>query len=392
MAVKTDFYALLEVDRAADRDAIDKAVRKSTSKWRKMTESSDLSMRQEAERRMENITEAKRVLLDPDQRGAYDRELQTAGVETVSPSAGADGGSNRDWLTEARKYLERNDYPSANYAAREAMQSGASGAEIWNLRARASLGMNQHQDALYEAREAHNIEQNNPNYASFVGLVYADVGNIREAMTYFEKASAIEPDNVGHKVAVLECLLDLNETSVALERARTLYRSHPSDETVTEALAVAVQNNMADTFSELNNFEYFKTEEDFTRFESLNNELQGITSGRTPFVTEIQAESAEAYRKLTKKRIFLPWVPPLTGVMAGVNPSRPVSSRIRNPFVIAVTCLMLLLFGFIGFAAGSVGILFGLVCLALIGLIVWKSWVPEWIAIRRYVKALEFHL
>lgn len=391
MAVKTDFYALLEIDRAADKDAIDKAIRKSTSKWRKMTESSDLSMRQEAERRMESITDAKRVLLDPQQRGAYDRELQTAGVETVSPSVGGGGGSNRDWLAETRKYLERNDYPSANYAAREAMQSGASGAEIWNLRARASLGMNQHQDALYEAREAHNIEQNNPNYASFVGLVYTDVGNVREAMTYFEKASGIEPDNVGHKVAVLECLIDLNETSAALERARTLHRSHPTDEAVTEVFAAAVHNTMADTFSELNNFEYFKTEDDFTRFESLNDELQGITTGRTPFVAEIQANSAEAYRGLTKMRIFLPWVPPLTGVMAGVNPSRPVSSRIRNPFLIGVTCVMLLLFSFISFAAGGVGILFGLVFLALIGLVVWKSWVPEWIAVRRYIKALEFH-
>ena len=68
MAVEVDYYAVIGVDRKADKAAIEAAVKKSMREWRKRTEAADLSVRQEAEVKVKLIEGARTTLLDPGKR------------------------------------------------------------------------------------------------------------------------------------------------------------------------------------------------------------------------------------------------------------------------------------------------------------------------------------
>lgn len=73
-----DYYKIVGVDRTASRDTIDRTLRDQLRHWQQRTSSADLPRRQEAERRVRQLAEARRTLLDERQRRRYDRELTAA--------------------------------------------------------------------------------------------------------------------------------------------------------------------------------------------------------------------------------------------------------------------------------------------------------------------------
>jgi hypothetical protein len=73
-----DYYQLVGVDRAAPRDEIDRKIRDEMRRWQRRTANADLDRRQEAERRVKQLGEARLPLLDETKRRQYDRQLAQA--------------------------------------------------------------------------------------------------------------------------------------------------------------------------------------------------------------------------------------------------------------------------------------------------------------------------
>jgi curved DNA-binding protein CbpA len=86
-----DYYALLGVHRSASSDELDQSIRAELRRWQRRTASPDLARRQEAERQVHLLAEARAVLLDDRQRHRYDLKLatnrrSTSGDGSASPA------------------------------------------------------------------------------------------------------------------------------------------------------------------------------------------------------------------------------------------------------------------------------------------------------------------
>lgn len=214
MAVKVDYYALLEVPRDADEDTITVAYKGKYRYWRKAMNSPDLSRRQEAETWMARLAEANEILKDPAQRQAYDRELNTQGVEQEAAAPRGDGAI--DWVEEARGALSRGDYHSAAYAAREATHTIGNSAESWILRARASSGLEQNRDALYEARQATQITANDPEAHFQLGMIQEKLRDFADALTSYQTCMRLDPSAPQYLVAVANIMANHGQLGNAL--------------------------------------------------------------------------------------------------------------------------------------------------------------------------------
>jgi curved DNA-binding protein CbpA len=81
-----DYYALLGVARTASRPGIEQAIRQGIRTWSKQTGRPELDRRQEAERKMQQIKEAREILLDDDRRA---RNVAVRGRRGDLPGAGS---------------------------------------------------------------------------------------------------------------------------------------------------------------------------------------------------------------------------------------------------------------------------------------------------------------
>ncbi len=193
-----DYYGLLGIDRGTTPDAIERKIRQELRIWQKRTANADLSRRQEAERRVQLLGEARATLLDETARRAYDQRLaayrsppqpqpSAAAAATASPAGSA------DWLEQARRHLAANDYLSAAYAARQARESGTPTAEVWSILARANAGLDNLDDAVYEARQAAALDSGNPQVHLDLAAIHEERGEWREAFGAYEAADRLTP-------------------------------------------------------------------------------------------------------------------------------------------------------------------------------------------------------
>lgn len=220
MAVKVDYYALLDIPRDATEDQITAAYKGKVREWRKATNSPDLSRRQEAETWMARLKEANQILKNAAQRQAYDTELNTQGVQHEAAAPRGDGAI--DWVDEARGALSRGDYHSAAYAAREATHTIGNSADSWMLRARASSGLGQDRDALYEARQATQIAANDPEAHFQLGMVQEKLRDFADALTSYQTCMRLDPSAPQYLVAVANIM----SNNGALGNALSLMKSN----------------------------------------------------------------------------------------------------------------------------------------------------------------------
>ncbi len=80
-------YELIDVPKSATEDTIKQALTQKQRFWsRRASNAPSLDARQEAERKMTELTEARKVLLDPQQRAVYDAQIGGGGGPVRQPS------------------------------------------------------------------------------------------------------------------------------------------------------------------------------------------------------------------------------------------------------------------------------------------------------------------
>lgn len=378
MAVKTDYYALLEIPRDADTGAIEKAVRTQTSRWRKRTESSDLSTRQEAERRMELLTEAKNTLLNAEKRGNYDQDLAVNGVEQAAmPTASGSDSEKIDWVAKARTFIERNDYHSAVYATRMALQLGFSSPELWYLRSRANLGIGELQDALYEAKEALGSEPGNIGYIGHLAVIYEARGEIPAALTTLDNGLAIHPMNRELRVAKASILLDKSRWDEALHITKALVTE--KRDRMASILHVWGLMGKAESYRAprgLFQTAFFDDEASWNGFSACCDELNEYPLERDSELEPLRVQMLEERRNLSESIFCLPFYPGFIHDMS--SPRHPQFRLIVAVVATIIYSVVGLMISFWLMSFGGFGILLGLGVWGALGLAWWNSYKPRW--------------
>jgi Flp pilus assembly protein TadD len=231
-----DYYAILGVDRTASAEEIAQKIKQEMRIWPKRAANPDLSRRQEAERRVQLLSEAKATLLEPEARATYDRKLAAEGPRTQSSTAQASSGT--DWVDLSRRYLGNNDYNSALYAAREARNSGVATAEVWSLMCRANAGLNKLDEALYEAKQAADLKPTDPQVHIDLGSIHESREEYEPAYRAFEAAHRLDPVEDGPRMAMALIRGEQGRFDEALTSMEALYTNCQDRDQVGRQLAI----------------------------------------------------------------------------------------------------------------------------------------------------------
>lgn len=253
-----NFYEILPgiVETSSD-DQIRKVIREQRQIWNKRAAQADPVKREQSQKRVRDLGEAERVLLDPNKKRAFDQEArQYRPQENTAAQAGAGG---RDWLVLAREYFDRGNFASAFYAAREAIAQNGANHEAWAIRANSSFSLGNFQDAGFEFREAISLKPDSAEYHFDYGDAFAQLGNFREARGEYEAALRIEPGNPLYRTAVASIQLRQDEADKALAIMEDVVEEYPNEQFFQYYLALAIEAVQLNKWSRMRDGSYVLT-------------------------------------------------------------------------------------------------------------------------------------
>jgi curved DNA-binding protein CbpA len=233
-----DYYALLGITRSASPKEIQQAVKRAIRTWSKQTARPELEKRQQAERKLQQIKQAREELLDPGRRRQYDEWLATAalsgGLDRDAPSA-AEG-----WLDLARRSIEMDDFRTAARAAQEAASSADRTAELWSILARANAGLGRFDDAVFEAQRALQLDPDNMGYRYNLAETFERAGDWNNALRAYHDLADRDRASILPELGVASVYLSSGDTDVALPRLRELLARGTDAELVGDYLAMGL--------------------------------------------------------------------------------------------------------------------------------------------------------
>lgn len=227
----TNYYTILELDYKADANEIEKAISDKRRFWQPKTSNPKLETRQLAETMMKDISDAESLLSNADKRAAYDSQL-AAQVETPVQVPTAGPVSGRDWIAITREYLSQGNASQANYAAREATAQQSENPDAWYFRGVSSALLEQNQDALFELNEAIRLNPNDAPYHAELGDLYKKNEVWQDALSAYQRASALAPDNAYYRAGVGITHTALGELDKGAQILREAHEQIPDDKLV----------------------------------------------------------------------------------------------------------------------------------------------------------------
>jgi len=351
-----DYYNVLGVPNTATAEQVDDAAKRELQRWTKATAHPNLAKRQEAEQQVKNISEGRGVLLDPARRHRYDEEWTARAGRAAEAPAGA-GGGDRDWVALAEKYLTENDYRAASYAAREATQRRGDNAQTWSLRAQANLGLDRYDDAVYEARQATELEPGNPDYHFTLAQAHEAAGHGQAAIASYETVARLDPGNPSGMLGVASVLLQDDRAGEALRVIEELSQRFPGDTTVGIYLGWALLHSAEQVPRVKGDGSYVVTSA--AELHSMRGLLERAKAATDDGDVARAVANVEAYLDRMSRRTL------------HVQSGRPVR------YVVIVIVVLLAGLSLIGSGSSGAALL-GLVCLAVVAVMVTTAWVPQW--------------
>lgn len=247
-----NFYEILPgIVETSSAEAIRNAIREQRQVWNKRAAQADPVKREQAQKRVRDLAEAERVLLNPERKGAFDQQArQYRPEENTASQAGAAG---RDWLALAREYFERGNAASANYAAREAIAKNGASHEAWSIRANSSFLMGKYLEAGFEFREAISLKPDSPEYHFDYAEAFSALEKLNEALGEYEAALRLSPGNPLYRTAIANIFLKQGQTDKALALMEEVVKEYPDVPGFQYYLALAIEAVQLTKWSRLKN-------------------------------------------------------------------------------------------------------------------------------------------
>ncbi len=156
-----NYYVELELNSASNSAELDVALKKLSMKWRQRMNAPSLDARQEAERKVQMINEARSILLDELKRAQYDDQLaRTQSKPDLEPDP--EITYNEEAVAEQLRILQESE---------------------------------QHREIIKLMAMVYNAGYRNHEFCWNAGNSCVEVEDYRQAVMWFQRSIAIEPDN-----------------------------------------------------------------------------------------------------------------------------------------------------------------------------------------------------
>jgi len=266
-------YEVLNLPPDAPDHAIRSAITEQRRTWRRRTASPEMEVRQEAERRMQQLDEAERTLLDPPRRRAYNAYLAQSPppapshASTVKPGTAAPptdqprpapagpavprGAENL--LVRAAQQLEAGHYEVAAITARQAVEADPKSAFAWSVLAEASANAEDAWAARDAIDHALSLDPENPTLHVTRGWILTKGNEPARALSAYRAAVRLDPGSVQYRLILVRVLLQQGRLDDAIGEAEATYQAHPDDGDARTVLAQALADRAVAAQHELPN-------------------------------------------------------------------------------------------------------------------------------------------
>lgn len=158
-----NYYLELELNSALSTAELDQALKKLSMKWRQRVNAPSLEARQEAERKVQMINEARNILLDEQKRAQYDDQLARTTKETKQVE------------TEKQEVVLDEETVAEQLRILQAKEDNIEIIKLINL--------------------AYNYGIGNGEFCWAAGQAWIEVDDLNQAVVWFRRSIGIEPDN-----------------------------------------------------------------------------------------------------------------------------------------------------------------------------------------------------
>jgi tetratricopeptide (TPR) repeat protein len=240
-------YEVLGVESSASEDTIRAAITEQRRAWRRRTASPEIEVRHEAERRMKQLNDAERTLLDAASRRAYDEQLRAGGPSTSSPA----GDSN--WLVKAAQQIESGQHEIAAFTARHAVDADPENPYAWSVLASAASGAGDQQTAMTAITKAIGLDPENAALFFTRGTIYTKAGEHERALASYRAASGLATRNVQYREAVVAALQAQGHLDDAIAEALAFFQRDPDNGDARTMVAAAIERRAEAAHHEMPN-------------------------------------------------------------------------------------------------------------------------------------------
>ncbi|MGZ9220690.1 MAG: tetratricopeptide repeat protein, partial [Anaerolineales bacterium] len=177
--------------------------------------------------------------LDPQ----FDPAVQT--LRTALNLAALNGSTSERFVVIGRGLGLVEEWPLARAAFDEAVKADGKNADAWAWLGEANQHIELPEGGSAELDQALSLNAKSSTVRGLRGLYFQRGGNFREALTEFQTAAKLEPDNPAWQVSIGEAYSKLGDLIRALEAYRTATTLAPDDANYWRLLAIfCAQNNV----------------------------------------------------------------------------------------------------------------------------------------------------
>jgi len=246
-----NYYERFGIPRDADEGEIRKRIHQELRKWSNRTNAPQMERRQEAERMVQLLEEAEEILLDPDKRAAYDRQLaaasrlQTSARREQASTASRTGTGTvtpvETIISRGTELLEQNRVADTIVLARQATEQDPHNPDAWALLAHAKKEWGEPEQAVEAFRRAIELKPNDGRYYYGLGQTLEQLNRWEEAVTQYRRASKTDPDNHQYRVALGMALIRTEQFDEGLALLEQCVQAESDNPAYQESLALGYQ-------------------------------------------------------------------------------------------------------------------------------------------------------
>lgn len=243
MSKIVDYYELLEISQDASEDEIKKKHREKTRIWNQRVNSAQsLEDRQEADRKVQHLAEAKVILLDANKRQKYNQELEDKKRNKQQSATSSDASQTtydyQEMLDDGWESLKSGYVDKALDIAKKLTAKYGDMADAWVLLAQAKFRDRQVDDAIYEYKRAIDLKPTNPDSHLGIAYIYDACNKNDNALYHYQKA--VEYGRaISYRMSLSRFYIKLNQLRNSIDILEQCLRESPEEQEVRDMLAIS---------------------------------------------------------------------------------------------------------------------------------------------------------
>ncbi len=230
-----NYYQILGIPETATVAEITEKIKEKSRLWTQRQNANRIEQQQEAVNNLRLIPQMKDILLNPEKRAAYDKELKS---KIYAPQVESKDVDSEDLIQEGWRLIGMGNIHDALYCATKATQAFPNNPEAWLLLGYCEERWGNYSDAIDAMNKAIKLEPNNAEYYYDLGCLFEDHGDNASALKQYQRAATIDPETTVYRASIGSVLVSSGQIEEGVRILEQCIKEEPNNQGYTDLLAI----------------------------------------------------------------------------------------------------------------------------------------------------------